>query len=242
MAFLITVTITQPLDIGMFKTPIRRVPGVATSAVSRRHLEGDDGRFGRCTTFLWRVAQGGSIQFGVFVRRCVLSFCQVTEKEYAGYRKKAAWKRQISVLRKLGKINDAVAELSKFADTFYTDVEAWLELADIYASNHQYALPIRPNSRIIDSRARYASALQSLSHVLLLTPQNPFYVLQAAETAYTAQDIPLAMKFFLMAIEMTGDDNEDATPQPPTGVTLRAWYGVELVSHLQHHASTNVLD
>jgi len=91
----------------------------------------------------------------------------------------AVWKRQISVLRKLGKINDAVAELSKFADTFYTDVEAWLELADIYASNHQYA-----------------SALQSLSHVLLLTPQNPFYVLQAAETAYTAQDIPLAMKFF----------------------------------------------
>jgi hypothetical protein len=29
----------------------------------------------------------------------------------------------------------------------------------------------------------------SLSHVLLLTPQNPFYALQVAETAFTAQDI-----------------------------------------------------
>ncbi|KAF8465878.1 TPR-like protein [Russula ochroleuca] len=121
------------------------------------------------------------------------------------------WAREISVLRKLGKIDLAVDQLSKFADTFYTDVEAWLELADIYASQHQYT-----------------SALQSLSHVLVLTPQNPFYVLQAGETAYSAQDIPLAMKFFLMAIEMAGDDNDDATPPPPTGITMRAWYGVEL--------------
>jgi hypothetical protein len=41
------------------------------------------------------------------------------------------------VLRKLDKIEIAVEELSKFADTFYTDVEAWLELADIYVSHHQ---------------------------------------------------------------------------------------------------------
>lgn len=43
------------------------------------------------------------------------------------------------MLRKLNKIDLAVEQLSKFADTFYTDVEAWLELADIYASQHQYA-------------------------------------------------------------------------------------------------------
>ncbi len=36
-----------------------------------------------------------------------------------------------------------------------------------------------------------------------------------------------------MAIEMTGDDNEkNAPPPPPTGITVRAWYGVELVSPL----------
>jgi len=60
-----------------------------------------------------------------------------------------------------------------------------------------------------------------------LAPQNPFYVLQAAETAYTAEDIPLAIRFFLMTIDMAGDDEE---PPPPTGITVRAWYGVELVS------------
>jgi hypothetical protein len=85
---------------------------------------------------------------------------------------------------------------------------------------------------MLNNEPRYTSALQSLSHVLVLTPQNPFYVLQAGETAYSAQDIPLAMKFFLMAIEMAGDDNDDATPPPPTGITMRAWYGVELVSFL----------
>jgi tetratricopeptide (TPR) repeat protein len=52
---------------------------------------------------------------------------------------KAIWKRQISVLRKLGETDRAVEELSKFVDTFYTDAEAWLELADIYTSQNQCA-------------------------------------------------------------------------------------------------------
>ncbi|KAI9438272.1 TPR-like protein [Lactarius indigo] len=120
----------------------------------------------------------------------------------------ALWKRQISVLRRLGRTETAVDELSKLVDTFYTDVEAWLELADLYISLYQYT-----------------SALQALSHVLLLAPQNPFYVLQAAETAYTAEDIPLAIRFFLMTIDMVGDDEESP---PPSGITVRAWYGVEL--------------
>jgi tetratricopeptide (TPR) repeat protein len=60
-----------------------------------------------------------------------------TEKAVANL--KAIWKRQISVLRKLGEIDRAVEELSKFVDTFYTDAEAWLELADIYTSQHQCA-------------------------------------------------------------------------------------------------------
>ena len=132
MAFLI-------INVGMFNTPIRQIPGVATSAVSRRHREGGDGRFRACATLLRTVARGGSVQFGVFIHLYVLSFFRVTEEEYVDI-EKAIWKRQIAVLRKLGRINDAVGELSKFADTFYTDVEAWLELADIYASTHQYAL------------------------------------------------------------------------------------------------------
>lgn len=73
--------------------------------------------------------------------RCVVPLCASTfrfsEKAVAKF--KAIWKRQISVLRKLGQIDRAVVELSKFVDTFYTDVEAWLELADIYTSQNQCA-------------------------------------------------------------------------------------------------------
>ncbi|KAI0046782.1 TPR-like protein [Auriscalpium vulgare] len=123
----------------------------------------------------------------------------------------AAWKRKISVLRRTGKVDQAVEELSVFLDTFYTDVEGWLELADIYASCHQYT-----------------SSLQSLSQALLLAPQNPFYVLQAAETAYTAGDVPLAIKLFLVVVDMTdGDDDVLVKDSIPSGITVRAWNGVQ---------------
>jgi len=44
-------------------------------------------------------------------------------------------------------------------------------------------------------------------------------MLQAAETAYTAEDISLAVRFFLLTVDMVGDDEE---PPPPTGITVRA--------------------
>jgi len=121
----------------------------------------------------------------------------------------AIWKRKISVLRRMGVIDRAVDELSHYLDTFYTDVEGWLELADIYSSCNQYT-----------------HALQSLSHCLLLNPQSPFNLLQAAETAYTADDVPLAIKLFLLVVEMTDSDHK----APPGGVAVRAWHGVLLCS------------
>ncbi|KAJ8589780.1 TPR-like protein [Rhizopogon salebrosus TDB-379] len=125
----------------------------------------------------------------------------------------AIWKRRISVLKRIGKVEKAVNELVQFLDTFYTDVEGWLELADIYASCSQYD-----------------HSLQALTHVLLLTPQNPFYMLQAAETAYTAEDFPLAIKMFLTVVDMTdGDDSEQLLQEStPLGLTVRAWFGVKL--------------
>jgi hypothetical protein len=76
---------------------------------------------------------------------------------------------------------------------------------------------------------RFANALDSLAHVLLLAPQNPFYFLQAAETAYTAGDIPLALKMFLIVVEMTQSDEPNAKPK---GISVRAWYGVKLVRRM----------
>jgi hypothetical protein len=75
--------------------------------------------------------------------------------------------------------------------------------------------------------SRYTNALQALSHALLLTPQNPFTFLQFAETAYSSGDIPLALKMFLVVIDMNEGEDEDAIP---LGISVRAWWGTKLVS------------
>lgn len=80
---------------------------------------------------------------------------------------------------------------------------------------------------IIELYHRYASALQALSHALLLAPQNPFTVLQFAETAYTAGDLPLALKMFLVVVDMGERDLEN--DEPAIGINVRGWFGVKLV-------------
>ena len=67
--------------------------------------------------------------------------------------------------------------------------------------------------------------------MLLLAPQNPFYVLEFAEIAYASGDIPLAVKTFLMAVDMTDDEDAPITSYQ-TDITLRAWYGVKLVRYM----------
>ncbi|KAG6827952.1 hypothetical protein H0H92_009860 [Tricholoma furcatifolium] len=120
----------------------------------------------------------------------------------------AIWKRYISVLRRSGRIDAAVEELSRFLDTFYTDAEGWLELADIYTSCN-----------------KYTHALEALSHAMILSPQNPFTALQFAETAYTAGDVSLALRMFLNVVEM--GERDLTIDEPPTGINIRAWLGVK---------------
>ena len=82
-----------------------------------------------------------------------------------------------------------------------------------------------------NSAPRYTPALQSLSHALLLAPQNPFYFLQFAETAHSAGDVPLALKMFLIVVDMCDRDLPTAAKDAvPTGLAVRAWWGVKLVS------------
>lgn len=80
----------------------------------------------------------------------------------------------------------------------------------------------------------YEYALESLQHAMLLAPQNPFYVLQAAETGYTLEDLPLAIKLFMTVVDMTtSDEEEKAEDSVPDGITLRAWFGVKQVGIVQ---------
>jgi len=120
-------------------------------------------------------------------------------------------KRRVALARARGDVREAIEELLLLTDTWYADAEAWLELADVYASC-----------------ALYPQSLSAISHTLLLNPQNPFHVLRAAETAYTAQDVTLALKFFLRTVEMM-DDADDGTGNGGTaGAMTRGWYGVKL--------------
>jgi len=128
----------------------------------------------------------------------------------------AAWKRQIVILRDQNKFDRAVEELSAYLDTFYSDLEGWVELADLYASIHQYR-----------------HSLQALSHALLVAPQNPFHALRFAETAYTAGDVPLALSYFLKVVEMSEGDSGDLS---------RTWFGVKLCTRHLLSSSAKTFD
>ena len=130
----------------------------------------------------------------------------------------------------MNKIDKAVEELNEYLDTFYTDAEGWMELADIHSSCHQSVSSRLPPFEIgnLAVNVRYTHALQALSHALLLSPQNPFTFLQFAETAYSSGDVPLALKMFLVVIDMS-EEEADAIP---LGISIRAWWGVKLVCGL----------
>ena len=53
---------------------------------------------------------------------------------------------------------------------------------------------------------RYQQSLSALGDLILLQPQNPFYSLRYAETAYTLGDYELAYHTYLRVLELCGKD------------------------------------
>lgn len=74
---------------------------------------------------------------------------------------------------------------------------------------------------------RYQQSLSALGDLLLLQPQNPFFILRYAETAYTLGDLELAYRMFLRVLEVSGKGGIGKG-----GVARRAAIGVKLVSLL----------
>ena len=68
----------------------------------------------------------------------------------------------------------------------------------------------------------YQQSLSALGDLLLLQPQNPFYTLRYAETAYTLQDLELAYHYYLKTLELCGMSMD--------GAGRRAAFGIKLVS------------
>ncbi|KAG8904611.1 hypothetical protein FRC01_008673 [Tulasnella sp. 417] len=66
---------------------------------------------------------------------------------------------------------------------------------------------------------------------MVLAPQNPFYVLQFAETAATNGQWSLALKMYLRVVEMAElpvDEQDKDEGAGGNGLARRAWVGVKL--------------
>lgn len=53
--------------------------------------------------------------------------------------------------------------------------------------------------------------------------------MEFAETAYSVGDLPLALKMFLVAVDMIERDIDSPESKPASGLAIRAWWGVKLV-------------
>ncbi|CAO1636409.1 unnamed protein product [Sympodiomycopsis kandeliae] len=126
-------------------------------------------------------------------------------------------RRRVAVLKAMdaadlrGNSTKAVDALTKHLETYYSDPEGWQELTSLYLE-----------------QAQYNKAIAALEELMLIVPQNGFYVLQYAETLYTQGDFALAYKAFLRVLDMggvvsktTNDTNSERGPE------VRALWGLQ---------------
>ncbi|PWN24543.1 hypothetical protein BDZ90DRAFT_234827 [Jaminaea rosea] len=144
-------------------------------------------------------------------------------------------KRRIAVLKSLDSPSayaQTLPALETHLETYYSDPEAWQELASLYAELGQYA--------------KSAAALEEL---MLLVPQNGFFVLRYAETQYTAGEYATAYKGFLRVLDMGGmlEKGQRGEGEADRGPEVRAAWGLKAVSRRAgqecmqgHHHLTDV--
>lgn len=125
------VVLTRPSSTpAMSSGAQRQVPEFTAGRLSHRNPHGSHRSTRGSSQILCRVIGSRSYERGMLGDHTYVVFSFFFQ---------AVWKRRISIFRRTGKIDKTVHELSQYLDTFYTDVEGWLELADIYASSNQYA-------------------------------------------------------------------------------------------------------
>lgn len=121
----------------------------------------------------------------------------------------------------VAKATTGVAEL---VDTFPLDQESWLELAALYLE-----------------QGKYPQAAYALEELILLAPQNSFYLLKYAEILYTAGETAKAYKIYLRILEL-GEGNlrrDSVHPEDRIqGPWVRTLWGLKLV-RMQAHASAH---
>lgn len=131
-------------------------------------------------------------------------------------------KRRIAVLKSLDSpttYSQTIPALESHLQIYYSDPEGWQELASLYADLGQYT--------------KSAAALEEL---MLLVPQNGFFVLRYAETLYTMAEYATAYKAFLRVLDMGGtltaaEGGGASSRDGDRGPEVRALWGLKAVSN-----------
>lgn len=123
-------------------------------------------------------------------------------------------RRRIAALKSTGDSKKVIEELNKHLDTFYSDPEAWQELAEVYASE-----------------GLYGQSAFALEEVILQVPQDSFMHLKYAETLYTAGEVGKAYKAYLRVLEMCKSDGGAGEGEVGRqGPWVRALWGTKVVT------------
>ncbi|KAI9030519.1 hypothetical protein DFJ74DRAFT_656870 [Hyaloraphidium curvatum] len=109
----------------------------------------------------------------------------------------ASRKRMVVLAVERGRKQDAIDMLTKYVDTFASDVEAWNELCALYLDEQMYA------------QAQFCA-----EEVLLLDPHSHLPHIRLAEILFTRGDYAMAVKYYCSALELCPD-------------TIRALYGLK---------------
>lgn len=124
------------------------------------------------------------------------------------------YKRKIAILISQKKISDAIKEMCEYLKKFMNDHEAWLELADLYIQEQEYA-----------------KAAFCYEELIITNPHNHLYHERYAEILYTMgtlESLELSRGYFAQALKLHSSN-------------MRALFGLYLSANqlCQHPKSTS---
>lgn len=118
-------------------------------------------------------------------------------------------KRRVAVLKSLGRINDAITAVTVLLQNSPTDVEAWAEASELYASQAAWGQAIYCAEEVL---VFAPTSWTAHAHVATL-----HYLSTASSSPPSLSELSLALKHFCRAVEL----NE---------AYLRAFYGIKIVA------------
>ncbi|XP_041362007.1 ER membrane protein complex subunit 2-like [Gigantopelta aegis] len=117
-------------------------------------------------------------------------------------------KRQVAILKAQGKYPEAIEKINKYLDKFMTDYEAWMELCDLYITEHDYV-----------------KAAFCLEELIMSNPHNHLYHQKFADIHYTMggdENTKIARSYYSQAVKLNPNN-------------IRALYGLFMAFHKLGH-------